>query len=39
MTWSEVGLLFLVLVIASFIAGFVETAWEERKRNKEIADD
>jgi len=31
MTWGDVGAIFAVLVIGSFIAGAVETWWEERK--------
>ena len=34
MTWGDVGVIFAVLVVGSFIAGAVETWWEQRKWNK-----
>ena len=35
MTWGDVGACFAVIVVGGFIAGFVETWWEQRKRDKE----
>lgn len=37
-TWADIGLLFLVLVVGSFIAGVIETALEDRKRRREQAE-
>ncbi|MBA7543767.1 hypothetical protein ES705_36107 [subsurface metagenome] len=34
MTWVEIVEIFLVLVVGSFILGFVDTWWEKRKRDR-----
>jgi len=34
MTWGAVGVLFVVIVVGSLVAGFVDTWWEDRKRDK-----
>jgi len=34
MTWGDVGLIFVVLVVGSFVAGAVATWWEQRKWDK-----
>jgi len=35
MTWGDIGAFFAVLVVGSFIAGFIETWREQRKWHKE----
>jgi Na+-driven multidrug efflux pump len=35
LTWGDILGFFLVLVVGSFIAGFVETWWEKRKWDKQ----
>ncbi|MBA7553951.1 hypothetical protein ES705_46556 [subsurface metagenome] len=35
MTGWDIGLIFLALVLASFVMGFVETWWEKRKWDKQ----
>ncbi len=35
MTWGDVGVIFLVLMVGCFIAGFIETWLEQRKRGRE----
>jgi len=35
LTWWDIGLLFVVIVVGSFIAGFIETWLEQRRRDKE----
>ena len=35
MTWGDVGAFFVVIVVGSFVAGFVDTWWEQRKWHKE----
>ena len=37
-TWEGVVIFILVLVVGSFIAGFIETALENRKRRREQAE-
>lgn len=34
MTWGAIVAIFAVLVVGSFIAGFIETWWEQRQREK-----
>ena len=34
MTWGDIGAIFAVLVVGSFIAAFIETWWEQRQREK-----
>jgi len=34
MTWWDIGTIFVVLVLGSFIAGFVDAWLEQRKRDK-----
>lgn len=34
MTWGDIGAIFAVLVLGSLVAGFVDTWWEQRKREK-----
>ncbi len=34
MTWVDIGLIFLVVVVGSVVAGIIATWWEERKRDK-----
>ena len=35
MTWVNIGLFFVVIVVGCFIAGFIEAWLEQRKREKE----
>ena len=35
MTWWDIGLIFVVLVVGCFIAAFVDIWREQRKRHKE----
>lgn len=39
LTWGDIGAIFLVLVVGSLvaglIAGFIESWWEQRKREKD----
>ncbi|MBA7612761.1 hypothetical protein ES703_20001 [subsurface metagenome] len=35
LTWGDVGVILAVLVMVGFTAGFIETWWEQRKRDKE----
>ena len=35
MTWVNIGAIFLVIVVGSFIAGFIEAWLEQRKHEKE----
>jgi len=35
MTAWDIGLIFVVLVLGSFVIGFIETWWEQHKRDKE----
>lgn len=37
-TWEGIVVAVLVLVVGSFIAGFIETAQEDRKRQREQAE-
>ena len=37
-TWEGIVVFFLILVVGSFIAGFIETAAEDRKRRREQAE-
>lgn len=37
-TWEGVVCLILVLVVGSFIAGFIDVALEDRKRRREQAE-
>jgi len=37
-TWESIGLLFLVLVVGSFIAAYIDVALEDRKRRREQAE-
>ncbi len=34
MTWVDIGLIFLVVVVGSLVAGIIAAWWEERKRDK-----
>ena len=34
MTWWDIGLIFVLLVVGSFIAGFIEAWLEQRKQDK-----
>ncbi|MBA7539623.1 hypothetical protein ES705_31903 [subsurface metagenome] len=34
MTWVDIGLIFLVVVVGSVVAGIIATWWEERKGDK-----
>ena len=34
LTWWDVGLIFVVIVMGSLIAGFIEAWLEQRKRDK-----
>ncbi|GAI60721.1 unnamed protein product [marine sediment metagenome] len=34
-TWGDIGAFFAVLVVGSFVAGFVAAWWEQRKWDKE----
>ncbi|GAI69819.1 unnamed protein product, partial [marine sediment metagenome] len=33
--WGDIGAIFAVLVVGSFVAGFIDAWWEQRKRDKE----
>ncbi|MBA7536957.1 hypothetical protein ES705_29223 [subsurface metagenome] len=35
-TWGDIWAVLLVLVVGSFIAGFVDAWWEQRKREREV---
>ncbi|MBA7659030.1 hypothetical protein ES703_66993 [subsurface metagenome] len=35
MTWGAIGAIFLVLVVVSLVAGFVDAWWEQRQRDKD----
>ena len=34
LTWVDIGVIFAVLVFGSFMAAFISTWWEGRKRDK-----
>ena len=36
LTWSDIGICFAFIVVFSFIAGFIDTWWQDRKFQKEI---
>ncbi|MBA7603053.1 hypothetical protein ES703_10155 [subsurface metagenome] len=38
MTWWNIGLIFVMIVVGSLLAGFVETWLEQRKWNKKGGD-
>ena len=35
MTWWDIGAIFVVLVLGSFVIGFVDAWWHQRKWDKE----
>ena len=34
LTWGDIGTFFIVLVVGSLVAGFVDAWWEQRKWDK-----
>ena len=34
LTWGDILVMFVVIVVGSFVAGAVATWWEQRKRDK-----